>query len=135
MNELIAFFVCIPIVAAFIPIYSVQMINDRNMDRVDNIVNAAKEEARQEGYFNRDLKQQVIEDIKALGFEESDITIETTDTPKYRTDSFDERELIFYDVGVEIDKKIAANRMFGISDEENRGTYHVSGTVTSEKLP
>lgn len=134
MHELIAFFICIPMLAVFIPAYSVQMVNDRNMDRVDTIVNAAKEEARQEGYFTSDITHRMVEDIQTLGFEESEISVNVTSTPKYRTETFDDRELINYDIGVNIDKKIAANRMFGISDTENRGVYHVKGAVTSERL-
>lgn len=134
MNELVAFFICMPMLAVFIPTYSVQMVNDRNMDRIDTIVNVAKEEARQEGYFTSDITSRMIEDIQTLGFEESEISVNVTSTPKYRTETFDDRELINYDIGVGIDKKIAANRMFGIPDTENRGTYHVKGAVTSERL-
>lgn len=135
MKELVAFFICITMMAPFMSQYTVQMVNDSKMDRVDTIVNTAKEQARQEGYFTKSIVSNMVAEIEAVGFEEDEITVNVTTVPKYRTDSFDERELINYEVGVEIDKKIAANRMFGISDEENKGIYTVDGAIASEKLP
>ncbi|WP_312648907.1 hypothetical protein [Aminipila sp.] len=76
----------------------------------------------------------MISDIKDVGFDEDDITVNVTKVPKYRTETFDDRELINYEVGVKINKKIAANKLFGISDEENQGIYIVHGAVASEKL-
>lgn len=75
------------------------------MDRVDTIVNTAKEQARQEDYFTKSIVSNMVAEIEAVGFEEDEITVNVTTVPKYRTDSFDERELINYEVGVEIDKK------------------------------
>jgi len=119
----------------FIPQFALQMKNDRNMDRVDTIVNAVKEEARQEGYFTGSMIGRMKSDIMALGFKEDEINIDVTTSPKYRIESFDSRELINFDVSIVIEKKIAANRLFGISDEDNKGIYHVKGAVTSERLP
>ncbi|WP_206457884.1 hypothetical protein [Anaerovorax sp. IOR16] len=135
MHELIAFLICIPLLLSFVPQYSLQMKNNRNMDRVDTIVNSAKEEARQAGYFTDENITHMVDEIVELGFTEDEVIVNVTKVPKYRTETFDSRELIEYEVGVPIEKKIAANQLFGISDEENKGTYYTRGAVTSEKLP
>lgn len=135
MKELIALFICAPLLLSFLPQYANQMKNNRNMDRVDTIVASAKEEARQAGYFTNEITEHMVDEIEKLGFSEDEILVDVTTTPKYRTDAFDTRELIKYKVGVHIEKKIAANYLFGISDAENSGTYYVQGTVTSERLP
>lgn len=134
MQELIAFFLCIPLLLSFVPQYANEMKNSRNMDRVDTIVNSAKEEARQAGYFTDEITDNMVDRIVELGFEEDEVIVKVTEIPKYRTETFDRRELIEYEVGVPIEKKIAANGLFGISDEDNRGTYYTRGEVTSEKL-
>ncbi|MFV0516532.1 MAG: hypothetical protein ACK5MV_03985 [Aminipila sp.] len=134
MKEVVAFFICLVLIASFPSQYTLQLVNDSKINKVETIVNTAKEQARQLGYFSPDMINNIKEQIVALGFDESDITIDVTTTPKYRTDVFDDRELIKYDIKVAIEKIIAANKFFGISDEDNRGAYKVSGTVASERL-
>lgn len=134
MKELVAFFICIVLTAPFPMQYTLQLVNTSRMDKVESIVNTAKEQARQEGCFTADITDRMISEIKKSGFKDEDVTVNVTSSPKYRTDSFNENELIHYEVGIKIEKKIAANKVFGISDEENRGTYTIQGAVTSEKL-
>ncbi len=135
MKELVAFLICIPLLAPYMSQYTIQIVNDTQMDRVETIVNTAKEQARQEGYFTNSIIGNMTAEIKKAGFDEDEITVNVTTVPKYRTETFDERELIEYEVGVKIKKKIAANRLFGISDEDNQGIFTVRGAVASERLP
>ncbi len=135
MKEFVAFMICITLLAPFMSQYTVQMVNDSRMDRVEAIVTTAKEQARKDGYFTESIISNMVSEIKEAGFKEDEITVKVTTVPKYRTDFFDERELINYEVGVKINKKISANKMFGISDKENQGVYMVKGAVASERLP
>ncbi|MGN0710633.1 MAG: hypothetical protein ACI4LO_02645 [Anaerovoracaceae bacterium] len=134
MKAALAFIVCIVFLAPCIGQYALQTVNDAKMDRVESIVNISKEKARQEGYFTAEMIAQLKSDIEKVGFNSEDIKIEATEVPKYRTNSFDEREMIEYDVKVKIDKIIAGNKIFGISDEENTKWISFRGTVASEKL-
>lgn len=134
MKECVAFFICIVLISPFMSQYTVQAVNSSRMSRVETIVNTAKEQARQEGCFTPEITARMVSDIEKAGVDQGDITVDVTPSPKYRADTFDERELIHYEVGIKIDKKIAANKMFGIPDEENQGVFTVQGAVASEKL-
>ena len=134
MKELIACCICIPLLLSLIPQYGIDVVNDRTMNRVENIVHSAKEEAREEGRFTSENIQTMTERLEALGFSSDEITISVTTTPVYRSDNFDENNLIEYTVGVPIKKIIAANQFYGISDEENKMIYYVRGSVASELL-
>lgn len=134
MKELIACCIIIPLLLSIVSQYGLQVKNDRNMNRVDNIVNSVKEEAREKGCFTDDLISNMTQSIESLGFSSVEITIDVTTTPIYREDEFDENNLIEYSVGVPIKKIIAANDLFGIADDENKTTYYVKGNVTSELL-
>lgn len=134
MNNIIALFICLPLLASFIPMNTVQIVNNHNINRVEGIVNAAKEEARGEGYFTQDIKDEMKDQIKELGFTDDEIIINVTDTTKYRTDTFDPSQLISYKVGIKLDRLIGGNSVLGVSDEDNTTIHYVSGNVTSERL-
>ncbi|WP_312648906.1 hypothetical protein [Aminipila sp.] len=46
MKECLAFFICVVLIAPYPCQYTIQMVNNTRMDRVENIVNTAKEQAR-----------------------------------------------------------------------------------------
>ena len=56
------------------------------------------------------------------------------ETPKYRTGDFDQRELIYYKISVPIEKIMAGNRFFGISDEDNMSMYTIESWTASELI-
>ncbi|HBR03119.1 MAG TPA: hypothetical protein DD738_10940 [Ruminiclostridium sp.] len=65
---------------------------------------------------------------------ESDIYIDVTTTPKYRTDVYDSREAIYYDIRIPVRKIIAAPGLFGISEADNQYMTTKTGLVLSEVL-
>ena len=134
MKELIAACIVLPLLFSLIPQYGMDVVNDRTMNRVDNIVHSAKEIAREEGRFTNENINDITEKLEALGFSPDEIKISVTTTSTYRSDNFDENNLIKYKIGVPIKKIIAANKFFGIPDEENKTTYYVTGSVASELL-
>lgn len=110
-------------------------VNTANMTVFDSIVHSYAEKARMNGYFTPDIINDMVAEIaqKIKGMEASDIIVDCTITPKYRTiDYYDERELIHYEVTIPIKNAYIGGVVF--NQEENR-TYTCKGAVTSEKLP
>ncbi len=125
------------LVLIFFPLqWSVNQINHYKIQTTNNIVYNAAQKARTDGYFKQsnldDLRMQITNKLKVSP---ADIRIEATRTPKYRLDNFDEREMIHFEIGIPIDKVIAANIFYGISDQDNSYEYIISGEVPSELLP
>ncbi len=125
------------LVLIFFPLqWSINQVNHYKIQTTNNIVYNAAQKARTDGYFKQsnldEIRMQITSKLKV---EPSDIRIEATRTPKYRLDYFDEREMIYFEVGIPIDKVIAANIFYGISDQANSYEYIISGEVPSELLP
>lgn len=101
-----------------------------------DIIHVSKETARIDGRFTTDnineLKNSIMKAFPDIS--ESDITIDVETSIKYKTDTFDMREAIYYNISVPIEKIVAANRLFGIPDEINRYYYEKEGYVFSEVL-
>ncbi len=92
------------------PLQSVlEISNERRIQRFSDIVYVAAQTARLDGYFKQEnidkLKQDLIMEFPDLS--SSDIYVSVTQTKKYRTLEFDEREAIYYDIRIPI-RKIAA---------------------------
>jgi hypothetical protein len=137
VNNFIAAAIVLPILLFFVPQFALQIENTHNTEALSVIVESAKEKARQEGYFTTEILNEMRADI-ATEFKRispSEIIVNATTTPKYRTDGFDRRELIEYSVGVPLKKLLAANRLFGISDEKNKAMVFLKGSIASERLP
>jgi hypothetical protein len=136
MNNFIALAIVLPILLFFTAQYTLQLEHQHNMAALETIVESAKEEARQEGYFTPEIIARIRADITAefRDVSSGEILIDVTTTPKYRTDSYDRRELIEYSIGVPMKKLSAANHLFGISDADNTTIIYIKGSVASEKL-
>jgi hypothetical protein len=137
MNNFIAMALVLPLLLFFPAQYALQIKNQHNISALESIVESAKEEARQEGYFTPALINKIRVEIEEEFRDVSagEIVIDVTETPKYRTDVYDHRELISYSIGAPIKKLSAANEFFGISDEDNSAMLCIKGSVASEKLP
>lgn len=134
MAKYIATAIILPLLLVFVMQYGLEVKNDTIISRAENIVYSAKEEAKQQGRFTPDIIERMKGSLTKLGVSDSEIIIEVTTTPKYRTDTFDERELIEYKVGIPIKQLVAANSILGISDEANKRIHYVSGSTASELL-
>jgi len=114
----------------------VDTINHYRIGVLIDIIHVSKEKARVEGRFTPDnineLKTNIMKAFPDIV--ETDITIDVETSMKYKTDTFDMREAIHYNISVPIEKIIAANKFFGIPDEINRYNYARQGYVFSEVL-
>lgn len=135
MKQLIVLLAVLPIMLIFLMQYALDQRNNDNISRFQECVYQAKEQAKQEGCFTPEIKKDMIGKIKRdFHIEEGDMVIELEEIPQYRTSVFDQRELIYYKVSVPLEKLMAGNRFFGISDSENRGMYTIESWTASELL-
>ncbi len=119
-------------------IFMLQMGLDQKNSQITSIIQAsvyaAKEDAKQEGCFTNEIKEKLRNDIARLtGITSEKINIETDSKVKYRYSNGEER-LIYYKITVKIDELMAANNIYGISDEENRYNYVIDSYTASEKI-
>jgi len=116
--------------------YAIEQRNHHNISQFQKIVVVAKEKAKITGCFTPDiineLKSDILNEFKNIS--EGDILIDVTTTPKYRKNTFDDRELIHYRIGVPIKKIIAGAPFFGISDSDNETMYIIDSYTTSELI-
>lgn len=139
MKQLIVLTAVLPLMLVFMMQFTLDQKNNASMNILQEQVYTAKEKAKQEGCFTRDI----IEDLKSeisvrLNISKEDVTVNATTSPKYRVNYFDpnrERGVIRYSVSVPIDKIMAGGSLFGITQQSNKGIYTVEGTTASERLP
>ncbi|QUI21264.1 hypothetical protein HZI73_02740 [Vallitalea pronyensis] len=116
--------------------YALEQYNHHQKAEIQSYVYSAKEKARQEGYFTTAIKKELVDKIIAnFHINESEILITTDNTRKYRTNQFNEAELIYYRIEVPIKGIIAAPAIWGIKDADNKATYIIEGHATSEAIP
>lgn len=117
--------------------FALEVYNSQRISRFSNIVYTSTQTARLEGYFTTTnigkLKTELLDTFPDLS--EADIYIDVTTTPKYRTNEFDEREAIYYDIRIPVRKIIAAAGFWGVSDADNQYMSQRKGFVLSEVLP
>lgn len=135
MKQLIVLMGILPILLVFLLQYSLDQRNNDNISRLQECVYQAKEQAKQQGCFTPEIREDLIDKIERnFDIREEDMEIVLEEVPKYRITSFDERELIYYKVSVPVEKIMAGNRFFGISDDENRGMYTIESWTASERI-
>lgn len=135
MKQLIVLMGVLPIMLIFLFQYALDQRNNDNISRFQEYVYQAKEQAKQEGCFTPEIRDEMIGKIeKSFDISEEDMIVELETIPQYRTSVFDQREMIHYKVSVPIDKLMAGNRFFGISDAENTGMYTIDSWTASERL-
>ena len=135
MKQLIVLMGVLPIMLVFLFQYALDQKNNDRITRFQECVYQAKEQAQQEGCFTPEIKEELIDKIgDYFSIAEDEIILALEEVPQYRTSVFDERELIYYKVSVPIEKIMAGNRFFGVSDEDNRGMYTIESWTASELL-
>ncbi|MCX7773197.1 MAG: hypothetical protein N2376_08825 [Clostridia bacterium] len=126
---------CILVLLLIFPLQNAQdLINQNRINKFSTIVYFSTQTARTDGYFKQTNINKLKADLIAAfpDLSEADIYINVTTTPKYRTDEFDSREAIYYDIRIPVRKILAAPRFFGLSDSENQYISRRSGFVLSE---
>lgn len=135
MKQLIVMMGVLPILLVFLLQYSLDQRNNDCISRFQECVYQAKEQAKQKGCFTAEIRDEMVEKIEEnFGIEEEDMELVLEEVPQYRTSVFDERELIYYRVSVPVEKLMAGNRFFGISDDDNRTMYTIESWTASELL-
>lgn len=112
------------------------IVNTHKIERFDEIVYSACQKARTDGRFTEsnitEVKNSILSEFPDVS--EDEITIEVTETMKYKRFEFDSRETINYKIGVPIKKIINLGKILGIKEEENRYVHVMEGYVLSEAL-
>jgi uncharacterized membrane protein YgaE (UPF0421/DUF939 family) len=132
------FIVLIAVLLILLPFplqYALEEYNHHQKAELQSYVYAAKEKAKQQGYFSKEIINELEANItKTFNISKENINIEATKTPKYRTNNFSRRELIYYKVEIPIRKIIAVPKIWGINDQENKTVYTIEGYTSSEAI-
>lgn len=135
MKQLIVLMGILPILLVFLLQYTLDQKNNDNINRFQECIYQAKEQAKQKGCFTPEIREEMVNRIEDnFDIEEQDMVIVLEEVPQYRTSVFDQRELIYYKVSVPLVKLMAGNRLFGIPDEENRCMYTIESWTASELI-
>ncbi|QHI73186.1 hypothetical protein [Aminipila terrae] len=134
MKQFIVLMGVLPILILFMMQMGLDQKNSQITSIIQASVYAAKEDAKQEGYFSKEIKQKLKNDITRLtGISSDKINIQADSKVKYRY-SLGEERLIYYRVSVKIGQLMAAPGMHGISQEENSYNYVIDSYTASEKV-
>lgn len=134
MKQFIVLMAVLPILMVFMMQMGLDQKNSQITSIIQASVYAAKEEAKQAGCFTDEIEKKMKEDIKRLtGIEENMIKVEADRKTKYRYSKGEER-LIHYKVCVRINNLMAANKIYGITDEDNSYQYIVESYTASEYI-
>lgn len=124
---------CLLLLMAF-PLQSMlDAANNARFATFDGIVQSSAEEARLEGRFTPVIIDSMRNKIAAAfnGVQPNEIVINVTTAPKYRGNTYDERELITYEVKLPVDDLLVGGVVFGAVDDS--GLYYTcKGAVSSE---
>lgn len=134
MKQFIVLTAVLPILIIFMMQTGLDQKNNQITSIIQASVYAAKEQAKQEGCFTKEIKDELKADInKFTGITPDNIKIEADSHTKYRYAKGDDR-LIYYKVTVKIDELMAANNIYGVSDDENSYNYKIESYTASEKV-
>ena len=135
MKQFIVLAASLPLILIFLVQFTLDQSNYVRMGLLEDMVNSAKEEAKQEGCFTEDIQQKLIHEIcDTFDLEESELEFSATDSPVYRVYEDNQRGLIYYRVSVPIGEIMAGKRLFGIRDEDNELVYTLESYAASELL-
>ena len=135
MKQFIVLMAILPIMLVFVIQIGHDQKNGEKINRIQSVVYAGKEKAKQEGCFTPQIKSDIKSGIeKSTGIPASEIKVISDGIVKHRYDG-PEGRLIHYRVEVPIDDVMAATNFFRISDHENRYKYvidsYTAGAATA----
>ncbi len=76
MKQFIVLCACLPIMLLLMVQFGLDQMNYYKVDRIDQIVYAKTEEAKQRGAFTASMENDTVNAIRALGFKTEDITVD-----------------------------------------------------------
>lgn len=137
MKNFIVLAAILPLMLVFLLQFTLDEKNSAAVGRFQEYVYAAKEQAKQEGYFSPEIRKSLKQNVAAaFHIAEDDVLIVAEDTVQYRAGQFGSGNgLIYYKVSVPLNQLMAGRRMFGIREEDNRGMYTIESYTASERLP
>lgn len=134
MKQLIALMGVLPIMMVFMLQLGLDQKNSQITSNIQSCVYAAKEQAKQEGLFTKEIEEKLKENIsKTTGIGADEISIATDKVIKSRYSDFNDR-LIHYRVEVKIPKVMACNNIYGVSNRQNSYDFVVEGYTASERI-
>ena len=134
MKQFIVLIAVLPILLLFLLQFTLEQKNSFVIARIQDATYAAKEEAKQEGYFSAEIRDRLKNKIsQTTGISSEKIIVESEDSVKFRYNIGNER-LIYYRVEVPIEEVMAGSRLLGISKEENSYVYVIDSYTASEKI-
>lgn len=134
MKQFIVLIAVLPVMILFLLQFTLEQKNSLSIGRIQDITYAAKEEAKQEGYFSTEIKDRLRNKIsQATGISSEKIIVESEDSVKFRYNIGNER-LIYYRVEVPMEEVMAGSRLLGISKKENSYIYVIDSYTASEKI-
>ena len=135
MKQFIVLLAVFPLMMAFIVQFTLQQNMDYRLELVNEAVYDAKEAAKVDGYFPAEKIESLRYTLSEIaGCEPEEVTIDVSEDIKYRTNEFDERELISCNISLPVGRIMAFPVMFGMGDEENVAVYSISDEFPSERL-
>lgn len=143
MKQFLVLMAVLPLMLVFFVQFSLDQLNNARINAFSDYVYAAKEEAKQAGYFTEEILERLTGNIsRAFDIEASAVLIQVSDTLKYRVVAEDspawedfERGLIYYKISVPVAEIMAGRRLFGIKEEDNTFYYTIESYAASECLP
>ena len=137
MKQFIVLSAILPILLLFTAQFALDQRNGIAVSFIQERVYAAREKARQEGYFTEAIRQDLRAELAGfLGIDPLSIAIDATEEVQYRVNRFagDGRGIIHYSVRVPIGEAMAGSAFLGLTEAENRRIVTVEGQAASEKL-
>lgn len=129
MKDVIVLCVVLPLTLAVIGLICSIETNAKNENFVRETVYISVQQASRDGYFTLENNIQMKEKIAdVMAVDKDDIKITSDTMVKYRP------ELINYKIEVPINKVVPVNKLFGITDKQNKGKIVVEGKIMSERL-
>lgn len=139
MKNFIVLAAVLPLMLVFLLQFAVDQKNSASVGRFQEYVYTAKEQAKQEGCFTKEIQKELKQNVAAaFQISEDEVKIAATETRQYRVNGFSangERGLIHYKVTVPLKTLMAGRRLFGIKEEDNQGLYTIESCTASERLP
>lgn len=135
MKQFIVFAALFPLMIAFMMQFTLQQNLDYRLELISDTVQDAKESAKAEGYFDEDAVNDLRTNLAVIaGCSENEVVIEVSEDIKYRTGTFNEREMISCRIVVPAGKIIAFPSVLGINDSENIAEYVYEDEFPSERI-
>jgi hypothetical protein len=135
MKQFIVLLAVFPLMMAFMMQFAAQQNTDYRIQMINETVHNACEKAKTEGRFTDSNVAEIKNKLADISECSTDsIKVNVSKDMKYRTGSYDEREMIEYRIEVPINGIVAFPQLFGISKDDNSMMYVIENEFASERL-